>query len=101
VPRSAGPRLSWLDEATQTSQIDTYARKLGSFVDALADGVVQESELAAQEKRLVKIMKEVEPRLDDATHARVTELLCELTAYDIMHILHSMHAARPAAEFRG
>jgi hypothetical protein len=46
-------------------------------------------------------MKEVEPKLDDATHAKMTELLCELSAYNVMSMLHSLHEARPVSKFRG
>ncbi len=106
APKAAKPaarkgRLSWLDAKAEHPQIEQYARQLRSFMQALADGVVDESEVAAQEKRLVTLMKEIEPRLDDDLHGKVTRLLCELTAYDLMQVLHSMHAARPKTAFRG
>jgi len=94
-------RRSWLNKTGQAPQIEAYARKLRSFMDAMADGVVDESEVESQERRLVKLMKEIEPQLGEALHARVTELLCELTAYDIMRLLHAMHATRPKGVFRG
>ena len=43
--------------------------------------------LADQEQRLVALMKEVEPTLNDAQHGQVTKLLCELTAYNVMQTL--------------
>jgi len=46
-------------------------------------------------------MQEVEPLLSDEQHAKVTQLLVELTAYDVMNVLHSMHEARPKTVFRG
>jgi hypothetical protein len=98
---AAGRRMSWLDATGEVPQIETYARRLNSFMDALADGVVDDAELKAQEKRLVKLLREIEPKLDPALHGRVTELLCELTAYDLMQVLHSMHARRPKTVFRG
>ena len=97
----SGTRLRWLDDKSGAPMIERYARQLGSFLETMADGVVDESEVKAQETRIVKIMKEVEPLLDDALHAKMTQLLCELTAYDIMQILHSMHKARPKVKFRG
>ena len=97
----SGNRASWLDDSSQTPVIDQQARKLTSFIDALADGRVDDAELAAQEKRVVALMKEIEPKLDDALHAKVTELLCELTAYDLMQTLHGMQQARPQTKFRG
>jgi hypothetical protein len=92
---------AWFDEATQTPLIADHARRLDSFLSAMADGEVNDDELHAQESRLVKLMKEVEPRLDPALHDKVTQLLCELTAYDIMQAVHIMHEARPKTVFRG
>jgi len=46
-------------------------------------------------------MKEIEPKLEPELHDRVTQLLCELTAYDIMQSLNMMQSARPASKFRG
>ena len=94
-------RQSWLDDKAETSLIDGYVQKLGSFVDAMADGRIDDAELAAQEKRLTTLMKEVEPALSDAQHAQVTKLLCELSAYNIMQTLNSLQNARPKTTFRG
>ncbi len=91
-------RKSWLDDKTQEPLIDQYAQKLSSFIDALADGRVDAAEVERQEERLVSLMKEVEPSLDDATHEKVTQLMCELSAYNLMQFLHSLHEARPATK---
>ncbi|RPI83095.1 MAG: hypothetical protein EHM42_08760 [Planctomycetaceae bacterium] len=88
-------RQSWLDDKSQTTLIDDYAKKLTSFVDVMEDGKVEQQELTAQEARLVELMKEVEPKLSDELHGKVTRLLCELTAYNIMEVLHELHASRP------
>ncbi len=92
---------AWFDETTQTPVIADHARRLDSFLSAVADGEGNDEELKAQEARLVKLMKEVEPQLDPALHEKVTQLLCELTAYDIMHAVHVMQEARPKTAFRG
>ena len=94
-------RQSWLDDDAQTTLIDDYARNLGSFVDAMADGIVDANEVAQQEQRVVELMKEVEPQLDDKMHAKVTELLCELSAYNAMQLLHALYEARPKTKFQG
>ena len=94
-------RQSWLDDETQTPLIDDYARQLSSFLDAMADGRIDRNEVQAQEQRVVKLLKEVEPQLDDALHAKVTQLLCELSAYSAMQVLHELHATRPKTQFRG
>lgn len=94
-------RTSWLDASAQVPVIDKYARQLSGFMAAMADGVIDEAEVKAQEQRLVALLKEVEPKLDDALHAKVTELLCELSAYNIMQMLHAVQQSRPKATFRG
>lgn len=100
---SAAPtgRQKWFDEASHEPLIDNYARHLESFIQTMADGVVDEGEIQTQEERLISLMKEVEPLLDDDFHAKVTQLLCELTAYDIMQMVHSLQEARPKTQFRG
>jgi hypothetical protein len=94
-------RLSWFDEKTHAPLIEKYARQLDSFVTTMADGIVEPSEIKVQEERLIKLMKEIEPQLDDPLHAKVTQLLCELTAYDLMQTVAAMQAARPKTVFRG
>lgn len=92
---------AWLDENQTTVRIDDYASQLQTFVDAMADGRIDTKELAAQEARVVKLMKEVEPQIPAGIHKQVTELLCELSAFNVMQLLHSLHEARPKTTFRG
>ena len=47
-------RKSWLDADAQTTLIDDYARELGSFVEAMADGVVDANEVSNQEGSLLQ-----------------------------------------------
>ena len=101
---SAQPAKSvsaWFDEASHHPIIADKARRAETFVAAMADGKVDESEIKAQERRLVALMEEVEPQLDAALHAKVTNLLCELTVYDFMQAMYSVQQARPKSVFRG
>jgi hypothetical protein len=93
-------RTSWLSSAN-TPLIEQYAKQMKSFAKAFADGVIEDSEIKEQESRLVELMKEVEPQLDDALHGKVTELLCEISVYDLMQMMTAMQKARPQSEFRG
>jgi hypothetical protein len=101
--KAAAPagRLKWFDESSHEPLIEKYARQLDSFLTTMADGVVDDAEIKAQEERLVGLMKEVEPLLNDDLHGKVTHLLCELTAYNIMQMLHGLHQTRPRTQFRG
>ena len=94
-------KSQWFDERTETPIIAEQARRLDSFLRAVADGKVEQKELDSQESRLVALMKEIEPQLDSALHGKVTQLLCELTAYDMMHVLNMMQENRPQTQFRG
>lgn len=96
-----GPRSSWLDAESHQPMIEQYARRLAPFVEAMADGKIERAELDAQEQRLVALMREIEPTVPHDLHEPLTQLLCELTAYNLMHILHQMEQARPKAIFQG
>jgi hypothetical protein len=76
--------------------IEEQIHRLAGYLDALGDGVVDAGELAQQARRAVAAMKAVEPGLDDALHARVTAVLLELTAYNVMRILRVLEQRRAA-----
>src|SRR5690349_14715237 len=73
-------RTSWFDDKAEHPAIQERVSQLQTFTDALADGMVTKQELAGQEQRLVAAMKKVEPSLSDDLHAKVTDVLVELTA---------------------
>jgi hypothetical protein len=70
-----------------------------TFTDALADGVVAPQELADQELRLTAAMRKLEPDLNDELHAKVTTVLVELSAYNIMRLLHELRAEQVRGAF--
>jgi hypothetical protein len=100
-PAKPAKRTSWLDEKKQHPVIEQYARQLDSFLQAMADGKIETSELHDQEARLVGLMKEVEPLLDDTMHEKITRLLCEFAAYDQMQMIFTIQEMRPKTVFRG
>ena len=87
-------RTNWFDDAANLPILDEQVHKLESFTQAMADGVVSREELEAQQKSLVQAMREAEASLDDEQHAKVTRLLVELSAYDIMRLLNELQAKR-------
>ena len=92
-------RTSWFDEKAEHPVVHERVNKLESFTSALADGVVEKNELAGQEQRLVAAMKRSRPELSDELHAKVTNVLVELTAYNVMRLLHELHAERARMAF--
>jgi hypothetical protein len=101
TPAGSGTRTDWLDATTHTPLIGQYAERLGTFLEAMADGRIEPHELKAQEARVTTLMKSVEPKLDDALHEEVTKLLCELSAYNIMETTHRLMVSAPKTKFRG
>jgi hypothetical protein len=92
-------RTSWFDEKAEHPAIEEQLARLDSFTSALADGVVSKQELGGQEQRLVAAMKTVEGELSDEVHAKVTTLLVELSAYNVMRLLHELHSEHARVAF--
>src|SRR5437773_12188227 len=93
------PKTSWFDDKAEHPRIQEHVSKLESFTSAVADGVVTKQELGAQEQRLVAAMKSLESELSDALHAKTTTVLVELTAYNVMRLLHELHVERARLAF--
>ena len=92
-------RTSWLDETTQQPIIEEKLAKLKHFTDSMADGVIDNDELATQQQALVSAMQATESVLSDEQHEKVTELLVELTAFNIMKLLNEMAVSRLSQKF--
>ena len=92
-------RASWFDDKTELPAIQERVVKMATFTSALADGVISKQELDGQEQRLVAAMKKVEGELNDDLHAKVTTLMVEMTAYNLMRLLHELQAERARMAF--
>jgi hypothetical protein len=92
-------RVDWFDDKTHVPMIDEQVQKLSTFVDAMADGVIDHAELEKQQSSVVEAMKAVESDLNDEQHAKVTRLLVELSAYNIMRLLHELQQTRRERAF--
>ena len=99
--QSSAHKTPWFDSASDSPLLVEYARKIDSFLGVVADGHVDASELEEQEKRVVALMKQVEPMLSSEGHELVTQLLCEVTAYDLMNTFYMAGKSRPQTQFRG
>lgn len=93
-------KTSWFDERTDHPTLHERVEKLESFTAAMADGVVDRKELDGQEQRLTAAMKALEPMLNDELHGQVTAVMIELTAYNIMRLLHELQTERARVAFR-
>ena len=94
-------RTSWFDDKAEHPVIQERVQKLDSFTSAMADGIVSSQELQAQEDRLAAAMKTLEAQLSDEAHAQVTTVLVELSAYNVMRILHELQSQHARKAFGG
>jgi len=94
-------RTSWFDDKAEHPVIQERVQKLESFTQAMADGVVSSQELQAQSERLTVAMKTLEGHLSDEAHAQVTTVLVELSAYNVMRVLHELQAQHARTAFSG
>lgn len=88
-------RASWFDADNDIPNLEAMVQELDSFSKAMADGRIDNKELGSQQDRVVAAMKSVEADLSDEQHAKVTALLVEVTAYDIMRTIHELQTGRP------
>ena len=94
-------RTSWFDDKVEHPVIQERVQKLELFTKAMADGVVSSQELQAQSDRLTSAMKTLEGHLSDEAHAQVTTVLVELSAYNVMRVLHELQAQHARTVFGG
>jgi hypothetical protein len=87
-------RIDWFDDETNLPLIDERVQNLQHFVDSMADGLIERKELDMQQANLVESMKAVEASLNDEQHGKVTNLLVEISAYNVMRVLHELQQAR-------
>jgi hypothetical protein len=87
-------RVSWFDEKTDLPVIHEQAEKLESFTQAMADGRIDREEIDKQQASLVAVMRDVESVLTDEQHDKVTRLLIEVSAYNVMRLLHELQSER-------
>ena len=92
-------RASWFDERTEHPVIQEQMTRLESFTRAMADGIVSRDELKGQEARLTAAMKQLEPLLSDELHTYVTSVLVEMSAYNVMRLLHELRAEQTRLAF--
>ena len=93
-------RTSWFDDSN-LPVIDEQVQKLESFTQAMADGVIDKQELTRQQDSVVAAMKSVEGSLNDEQHGKVTRLLVELSAYNVMRLIHELQSHRLQKTFGG
>jgi hypothetical protein len=87
-------RINWLDDNSSVPSIEERAQNLEHFTQSMADGVIDADELATQRRNVEAAMRAVQDDLTDEQHEKVTALLVEMTAFNIMGTLHELSVSR-------
>lgn len=87
-------RRGWFDRDGRAPFGNSVAR-LQSWQAAVEDGIIEPHEVAAQTERVVALLRDLEPMLDDAQHEQVTRVLEEWA------VLQAMQSTLLVEEFGG
>lgn len=83
----------WFDAKTGWLLLDEYAAQSPSFRNILADGVVTDSELAEQGRRVVTLLQTLDQRLPADLRELATETLTELAVLNAVKLRHDSQQA--------
>lgn len=70
-------RVSWFSDEGDEVMFQQYVGRMESWQKAMADGTITEEELKEQAQRVAGLLREVESKLDDDLHEKVSEALME------------------------
>ena len=88
-------RRAWFASGDVASHSPFAVERLESWQKAIEDGIIEPHEVTAQRERLLGLLRDLEPTLDDAQHERVTRVLEEWA------VLQAMHGTLLVEEFGG
>jgi len=74
----------WFDPASNQLLFSRYLTQMDSWQQALADGVVEASEVAAQAERVSDMLRALEPKLSVELHAELTNIFYEWAVLQAM-----------------
>jgi hypothetical protein len=96
------PRRRWFEtnnedtkDAPAPNPFTGSIDRLESWQRAIEDGIIEPHEVAEQKDRLILLLRELEPMLDDTQHEKVTRVLEEWA------VLQAMHGTLLVEEFGG
>ena len=71
----------WFDPDTNETMFAQYVDKMASWQAAIADGKIDEQEVAQQAQRVEDLLRKLEPQLDADLHQQLTEVFYELAVF--------------------
>jgi hypothetical protein len=77
-------RISWFDQETGSILLSEYFQRMDSWQRAMADGKITAEEIRDQSSKVIELLKEVEPMVNEAEHQLITEALYEMAVLQAM-----------------
>lgn len=77
-------RQSWFDPQSNQVLFDRFVERMESWQQAIADGVITSQEIQNQAELVARLLREIEPKLSDELHDKVTRVLYELAVFNEM-----------------
>ena len=74
----------WFDPASNQMLFNRYLTQMDSWQQALADGVIEASEVAVQAEKVSDMLRALEPKLSTEIHAELTNILYEWAVLQAM-----------------
>ena len=76
---------NWFDSQTGHLVLDEYVSQMPSFRKVVADGVVTDTEVAEQAKRVADLLRRLESELTPEYRDLMREALCEFAVLNALH----------------
>ena len=77
-------RQSWFDEKTNLLLFNQYVSQMESWQKALADGIIEPSEVKQQADQVAEMVRVFEPQLSDEQHEALTQIFYEWAVLQAM-----------------
>jgi hypothetical protein len=77
-------RISWFDQEKGPLHLSEYFQRMDSWQQAIADNRITAEEIRDQASRVIALLKEVEPLVNDEEHQVITETLYEMAVLQAM-----------------
>jgi hypothetical protein len=77
-------RISWFDQEKGPLYLSEYFQRMDSWQQAIADNRITPEEIRDQASRVIALLKEVEPLVNETEHQVITETLYEMAVLQAM-----------------
>jgi hypothetical protein len=77
-------RISWFDQEKGPLYLSEYFQRMDSWQQAIADNKITPEEIRDQASRVIALLKEVEPLVNETEHQVITETLYEMAVLQAM-----------------